>query len=162
MKRLRDHGSEKKYYQSEVGFNFRLEEIQGAVLGVKLKYLNQGIKSRREKVKIYNQLLKDCPVILPFEPKFFKSVYYVYVIRVKKREKLQKYLAEQGIGTMIHYPIPIHLQSAFRFLRYKKGDFPEAEKAAKEILSLPFYPEISINEQEYVAQKIKEFFKNER
>jgi dTDP-4-amino-4,6-dideoxygalactose transaminase len=162
MKRLRDHGSEKKYYHSEVGFNFRLEEIQGAVLGVKLKYLNQGIKSRREKVKIYNQLLKDCPVILPFEPKFFKSVYYVYVIRVKKREKLQKYLAEQGIGTMIHYPIPIHLQSAFRFLRYKKGDFPEAEKAAKEILSLPFYPEISINEQEYVAQKIKEFFKNER
>ncbi len=158
MKRLRDHGSAKKYYHSEVGFNFRMAEIQGAVLGVKLRHLSQWIKSRRNIAKFYNKLFENCSVIIPFELEFVKSSYYVYVIRVKNREKLQKYLTDQGIGTMIHYPVPIHLQKAYKFLRYKKGDFPETEKAAREILSLPLCPEIKSVEQKYVAKKIKEFY----
>ena len=158
MKILRDHGSEKKYYHSEIGFNFRMSGIQGAVLGVKLNYLKEWIISRRNKAKIYNKLFKDCQVSVPFELKSTKSSYYVYVIRVKDRERLQGYLSEQEIGTMIHYPVPIHLQLAFKFLKYKKGDFPEAESAAEEILSLPFFPEIELAEQKYVVQKIKEFY----
>ncbi|MFH1181015.1 MAG: DegT/DnrJ/EryC1/StrS family aminotransferase [bacterium] len=158
MKRLRDHGSAKKYYHSEVGFNFRLEEIQGAILGVKMKYLGQWIKSRQKAARIYDKLLKNSGVATPFAPKGFKGVYYVYVVRAKNRNELQEYLAKSGIGTMIHYPLPIHLQEGYKFLGYKTGDFPEAEKAADEILSLPFYPEIKLSEQKLVAQKIKEFY----
>ncbi len=160
IKKIRDHGSEKKYLHSLVGFNFRLEALQGAILGVKMKYLNQWIKARQRVAKIYHRLLKDLPLVRPFEDKISRSVYYVYVIRTKDREKMQNHLSEQGIGTLIHYPVPVHLQTAFRYLGYKKGDFPAAEKAAQEILSLPFWPEITGAEQKYVAQKIKEFFKN--
>lgn len=159
MKRLRDHGSAKKYYHSEIGFNLRMSGIQGAVLAAKLKYLNQWIRVRREKAKVYNRLLKDIPIILPKETEDSKHVYYVYVVRVKKRDRLQNFLNKAGIGTMIHYPIPVHLQKGYQFLNYKNGDFPEAEKAAKEILSLPFYPEIKTEEQKYVSRKIREFFK---
>jgi dTDP-4-amino-4,6-dideoxygalactose transaminase len=161
MKRIRDHGSDKKYYHSVIGFNFRLEAIQGAILGVKLKYLSQWIRARQKAAKIYDQLLKGLPLVLPFENKFNRDVYYVYVVRSREREKLQEFLKNEGVGTIIHYPIPIHLQEAFRFLGYKKGDFPETEKAAGEILSLPFWPEITLAEQKYVARKIKDFyFKN--
>lgn len=158
MAALRDHGSERKYYHDTVGFNFRLEEIQGAVLGAKLKHLNKWIGARRMAAKNYNKLFRGSSVITPFEPDFSGSVYYVYVVRVKNREKLQEYLENRGIGTMVHYPLPIHLQEGYRFLGYKEGDFPEAERAAREILSLPFYPELKLEEQKYVVKKIKEFF----
>lgn len=149
MKRIRDNGSEKKYYHQEIGFNFRLEELQGAILGVKMKSLNLWIKLRREKAKIYDKLLGNSN-----SP---RGVFYVYVISSKERDKLQEYLAREGVATMIHYPLPVHLQEGYRFLGYEEGDFPEAELASKEILSLPFWPEIKLSQQKYVAQKIKNF-----
>lgn len=157
MKRIRDHGSQVKYVHQDFGLNLRMEEIQGAVLGVKLKYLDQWIKNRREAAKIYNSLLESLSLVVPFEPDFAKSVYYVYVVRVKNRVKLQDYLKKEGIGTMVHYPIPVHLQPAYRYLAKSKGSFPEAEKAAKEILSLPFFPEIEVEEQKHVVKKIEDF-----
>lgn len=149
MKRIRDNGSEKKYYHQEIGFNFRLEELQAAILGIKMKSLIRWIELRRSAAKFYDKLLGNS--------NSGRGVFYVYVIRSKERDELQEYLAKEGIGTMIHYPVPVHLQSGYRFLRYKPGDFPEAERAAKEILSLPFWPEITKVQQKYVAQKIKNF-----
>ena len=159
MKRIRDHGSDKKYEHSEIGFNFRLEAIQGAILGVKIKYLEKWIRERKEKAKVYNNLLKSVRnIALPFELKGGRNVYYVYVVRAKNRDKLQEYLAKEGIFTMIHYPVPVHLQKGYQFLEYEKGDFPEAERASKEILSLPFYPEMKSEEQKLVVKKIKEYY----
>jgi len=162
MKRIRDHGSDKKYHHSILGLNLRMEAIQGAILAVKIKYLSRWIKMRQQAAKNYAKLLKGLPLALPKENKSLKNVYYVYVVKTKQRLRLQEYLAGQGIGTMIHYPLPVHWQKSFKFLGHKKGDLPETEKAAKEILSLPFWPEITLNQQKYVAQKIKEFYrKNE-
>lgn len=158
MKKIRNHGSDKKYEHSEIGLNFRLEALQGAVLGVKLKDLNRQIKQRRAKAKIYNQFFKGLPLVIPFEPNFAKSVYYVYVVRAPKRENLQHYLAKKGISTMIHYPLPVHLQAGYKFLGLKSGDLPETEKSANEILSLPFFPELTLEEQEYIVEKIKYFY----
>jgi len=162
MKRLRDHGSDKKYYHSEIGLNLRMSGIEGAVLGIKLNYLDQWIKERREKAVVYNSLLAGLPITLPQEIKDGRSVYYVYVIRSEKRDELQKYLTEAGVGNMVHYPVPVHLQEAFKYLGVKEGNLPESEKAAKEILSLPFYPELTLEEQKYVSERINEFFNGKK
>jgi len=148
IRRLRNHGSDKKYHHSEIGFNFRMEEIQGAILKIKLKYLDHRIRIRQDKADFYSRLLTN---------DFNGGVYYVYVIRVRNRDKLQKHLLKYGIETMVHYPIPIHLQGGYKFLGYRRGDFPEAEKASKEILSLPLYPELKPTEQEYICAKLNEF-----
>ena len=134
-----------------------MDELQGAVLRVKLKHLREWIELRRKNAELYNDLLKGTEVILPVEPAFAKSVYYLYVVRVKNRDELQKYLSDNEIATGLHYPIPIHLQKSYHFLEYDKGDFPVAERVSKEILSLPMYPELKHHQIRQVASAIREF-----
>src|SRR3989344_1489191 len=155
IKLLRNHGRHTKYEHLIEGYNYRIDALQAAILNVKLKYLNDWIEKRRKIAEKYNSLLKE-HVITPKESG--KHCYYMYVIRVKNREDLQKYLKENGIETGIHYPMPLHLQPAYKNLDYKKGDFPVAEKISEEILSIPLYPEMTQEQVEYVADKIKEFY----
>jgi len=156
---LRNHGRVEKYKHLMEGVNSRLDELQAAILRVKLRYLDKWNKARRQRAKIYDEVFKHLEEVgTPFVPFWATPVFYVYTIRVKEREKLREYLKKKGISTGIYYPIPLHLQPAYKYLNYKKGDFPEAEKAAKEILSLPMYPELSRKEQNFIIQKIKTFF----
>ncbi len=157
LKRLRNHGEDSKYVHSVVGYCDRLHAIQAAILNVKLKKLDEWNQERIENASLYNQLLKETDVIIPHCGSNAKHVYHLYVIRVKNREGLMKFLASEGVYTGIHYPIPIHLQGAYKGLGYKTGDFPIAEKASEEILSLPMYPELSPSQIQYVVEKIIEF-----
>jgi len=160
-KKLRDHGSEKKYYHDLIGHNYRMSEFQAAVLNVKMNYLGEWTEMRRRNAEGYNALLAEIEeVITPSELNGAKHVYHLYVIRAKNRGKLQNYLNENGIGTGLHYPIPLHLTKAYAYLSYKKGDFPVAEKLADEILSLPMYPELTETQIEYICEKIKTFYKS--
>lgn len=155
----RNHGHKSKYEHAVVGYNGRLDEMQAAILRIKLRHLDEYNQKRREKAASYNTFIKDVPVILPVEAKDRKHVYHLYVVRSKERDSLQEYLNKKGIGTGIHYKNPVHLQEAVAGLGYKKGDFPEVEKACDEILSLPIYPELSEESQIYIAEKIREFFR---
>ncbi len=160
-KKLRDHGSGKKYYHDLIGHNYRMSEFQAAVLNVKMKYIGEWTEMRRTNAEKYNVLLGEIEqVITPSELKGVKHVYHLYVVRVKDREKLQNFLKENEIATGLHYPIPLHITQAYAFLGYKKGDFPVAEKLANEILSLPMYPELAKEQIEYVCEKIKAFYKS--
>jgi dTDP-4-amino-4,6-dideoxygalactose transaminase len=165
---IRDHGSVKKYTHVLLGHNYRMESIQGAVLKVKLKYLEKWTEERRRVASRYRELLSDLEEIkLPVEMPYAKHVYHLFVIQVNSkpdkrqevRDKLQRFLNENGIGTGLHYPIPLHLQPCFRELGYKRGDFPVAEQLAESGLSLPIYPELTDEQIEYVAEKIREFFR---
>ncbi len=157
IRMIRDHGQSKKYYHGLVGWNDRMDGIQGAVLKAKLKHLPAWNEARRRNARLYNQLLSGVEgVILPQEAEYAKHIYHVYAIRVAKRDKVMSALAEKGINCGIHYPIPIHLQEAYRSVGWKKGDFPVAEKCADEFLSLPMYPELSAEQIAFVAQQIKE------
>jgi dTDP-4-amino-4,6-dideoxygalactose transaminase len=159
LRMIRDHGSERKYYHELIGHNYRLEGFQGAILDVKLKYLDQWTKTRRVNAGSYRRLLGDCAeVILPEEMPGACHVYHLFVIRTKKRDALQKYLTNHEIYTGIHYPIPCHLQKAYAFLSYGAGDMPKTEEYADDILSLPMSEQLSEPEIGYVCSKIKEFF----
>lgn len=159
VRMLRDHGSEKKYYHEFPGYNARMDGIQGAVLNVKLKYLDQWNKARNKVAGWYDNALKELPLKLPSKvDSDCEQVYHVYVIETDRRNDLQKYLLKIDIPTIIHYPIPVHLQNAFAHLCYKKGDFPITEKLADEILSLPIFPEMTMDQVEYVCGKIRDFF----
>ncbi|MBV9958529.1 MAG: DegT/DnrJ/EryC1/StrS family aminotransferase, partial [Acidobacteria bacterium] len=140
---LRDHGSEKKYHHEIVGYNFRLEGIQGAVLGVKLKHLDGWNALRREHAARYNELLQESGLLLPREMEYARHVYHLFVVQTASRDALQKSLGEAGVQTGIHYPIPIHLQPAYAALGHQLGDFPEAERQAQRVLSLPMFPELT-------------------
>jgi len=158
-KMLRDHGSAKKYHHELIGSNFRLSGLEGAVLGVKIKYLDKWNSQRRENALRYLAELKDVKeVILPLEPEYSRGNYHLFVIRTKKRDALQTFLNEQEIQTGIHYPIPIHRQPAYQFLNLAPGSYPIAEKVADEILSLPMCPELTPEQITFVGNKIKEFF----
>jgi dTDP-4-amino-4,6-dideoxygalactose transaminase len=165
VKMLRDHGAVQKYNHELLGHNYRMEGIQGAVLGVKLKHLDKWTTGRRKVAKKYNELLKDLSAItLPKEMEYAKHVYHLFVIQVneagsKKRDELAIYLNDNGISTGLHYPIPLHLQPCFRDLGYKKGDFPETERLADSGLSLPMFPELSDEQISYVGDKLRSFFK---
>jgi dTDP-4-amino-4,6-dideoxygalactose transaminase len=159
---LRAHGSHPKYYHKLIGGNFRLDAFQAAVVSIKLKYLDQWTKGRQENAENYRALFKHAGledmVELPFE-KEDRHIYNQFVIRVKeKRDDLRGFLNESGIGTEVYYPVPMHLQDCFSDLNYKKGDFPEAERAASHTLALPIYPELSDDQMEYVVEKIKAFY----
>ena len=158
---LRDHGSTRRYYHDEIGFNYRMEGIQGAVLGVKLKYLDQWTRERRRVAKHYSELLADTPLQLPYEADYAESAWHLYVVRHPRRDELKKHLENNQIGCGLHYPLPLHLQKAYAHLRYKDGSFPLAEKAARECLSLPIYPEIAEEQIQRVAEVIREFFRGE-
>lgn len=162
---LRDHGALKKYYHGSFGHNYRMEGIQGAVLGVKLKHLNEWTDARRKVASRYREFLSDLEeIILPAELPYAKHVYHLFVIQVAKgdtkvRDKLVTFLNENEISTGLHYPIPLHLQKCFSELGYKKGDFPVSEKLAENGLSLPMYPELSDSQIEYVCDNIRRFFR---
>lgn len=159
LKMIRDHGQAKKYYHDIEGYNGRLDSIQAGWLTVKLRHLAKWNESRRSLAHRYHELFADAKdtVTVPREAEWTKGVYHLYVVRVQDREALQAYLAEAGIGTGIHYPVPLHLQKAYAHLGYKTGDFPVTEKIATEILSLPIFPQLGPNSQLKVANKVKEF-----
>jgi len=160
---LRVHGSKPKYYHKFVGINSRLDEVQAAVLRIKLKHLKAWENNRMERAKKYGKLFQGAGLLdvvsLPTVRPYNRHVYNQYIIRVKKRDNLREHLAKEGIGTEIYYPVPLHLQQCFKYLGYKKRDFPVSEKAAKETLALPIYPELTPAEQEYVVEKISEFYR---
>jgi dTDP-4-amino-4,6-dideoxygalactose transaminase len=153
---LRDHGQSRKYFHEVEGYNGRLDAIQAGILRIKLRHLTAWNEKRRECALRYHELMGSAgpEIQLPYEPSWAKAVYHLYVVRVQNRDPLQKHLAEAGIGTGIHYPIPLHLQEAYANLGYRKGDFPVAEGAAGDILSLPMYPGLGFDEQSRVAQQV--------
>jgi dTDP-4-amino-4,6-dideoxygalactose transaminase len=159
IKALRNYGSDKKYYNDEIGFNMRLDECQAAFLSIKLQHLSNWTKDRQQIADWYNDNLSGIEnVILPGVAKNATHVYHLFVIRVQRRDELQQYLHQKNIGTLIHYPVPPHLQKAYQHLGYKKGDFPLAEEIANTCLSLPLWPGMTKEQVEYVAACIKEFF----
>ena len=154
---LREHGSTVRYYHDEIGYNYRMEGFQGAVLGVKLPHLPKWTQERQRVAKRYTELLKGTPLQLPHEADFAESVWHLYVIRHPRRDELKKHLEDNGVGCAIHYPIPLHLQKAYAHLGHKKGDFPVTEKATQQCLSLPIYPELTDTQIARVVDVIKKF-----
>lgn len=163
LRAMRNIGQFEKYKHDIFGYNSRLDTIHAAVLSIKLKHLEYWNEKRRKIASFYSKLLLDIPVVLPpkLDNKYLVN-YHLFVIRSKKRDDLLKYLHENGIYAGIHYPIPIHLQPAMKMLGYKKGDFPITEKYAKEILSLPMFPELTSGEVKYICNIIKKFFERQK
>ncbi|HEV8537200.1 MAG TPA: DegT/DnrJ/EryC1/StrS family aminotransferase [Candidatus Limnocylindria bacterium] len=162
LRALREHGQSTRYYHPVVGYNARLDEIQAAVLRIKLRHLERWNARRRELARMYDERLRGTGVIAPeIPPDIRRHVFYTYTVRVPggRRDDLRKYLGERGIGTQIHYPIPIHLQQSAEFLGYRKGDMPVTEKLASEVLSLPMYPELTDEQLERVADAVRSFMK---
>lgn len=160
---LRVHGSFERYYHKWVGLNSRLDGFQGAVLRVKLPHLDSWSDARKANADYYRKLFTDSGltenVLLPFERETVRHIYNQFVIRVpERRDELRKFLTESEIGTDIYYPVSLHLQECFEYLGYKKGDFPESEKASQETLALPIFPELKKEQQEFVVEKIAAFF----
>jgi dTDP-4-amino-4,6-dideoxygalactose transaminase len=161
LRLLRCYGERKKYQHILKGHNSRLDEIQAAVLRVKLKYLDQWNQERRRKAKLYTKMLSPSGVVCPSEKKGIRHVYHLYAIKTRKRDSLQTFLKKMGIETLIHYPIPIPLQKAYRELGYRRRDLPLTNQWCRKILSLPFFPEMKEHEMEKVAEGIRSFLKNE-
>lgn len=167
VKLLRTHGARPKYYHALVGGNFRFDDIQAAVLSVKLPHLNRWHEQRKLNANRYHQLFKSyglseqvqLPVEL-YQHTKYGHIYNQFVIRANDRDLLRQYLANQGVGSETYYPVPFHLQECFRNLGYKDGDFPGAEKAAREVLALPVYPELQPGQQEYVVKCTADFYGN--
>ncbi|HAO79670.1 MAG TPA: erythromycin biosynthesis sensory transduction protein eryC1, partial [Verrucomicrobia subdivision 3 bacterium] len=157
-KSLREHGSSVRYYHDEIGFNYRMEGIQGAVLGVKLPHLKKWTRERQRVARRYAELLADTPLQLPREAGFAESVWHLYVVRHPRRDELKAHLDANGVGCALHYPLPLHLQKCYASLGHKPGDFPVAEKAARECLSLPIYPELTDTQIQRVAEVVRGFF----
>ncbi|MGC1223618.1 MAG: DegT/DnrJ/EryC1/StrS family aminotransferase, partial [Candidatus Sulfotelmatobacter sp.] len=159
MKMLRDHGQARKYYHDVEGYNGRLDSIQAGLLHVKLAHLAKWNAQRRERAAEYKRLLKtiDRALVPPCEPSWSRAVYHLYVVRTADREGLMEHLKQAGIGTGIHYPIPLHLQKAYAAMQYSLGDFPVAEKAAAEIVSLPMFPQLKAEQQSRVLEAILNF-----
>ena len=155
---LREHGSTRRYYHDEIGFNYRMEGIQGAVLRIKLKHLERWTRERRRVAHRYHQLLASTPLQLPQEGEGIESAWHLYVVRHPRRDELKAWLEQNSVGCALHYPLPLHLQKCYANLGYQPGAFPVAEKAARECLSLPIYPELREDQQVRVAEVIGEFF----
>ncbi len=148
----------RKYFHDMEGYNGRLDAIQAGILRRKLKHLLSWNEQRQERAQLYNKLLSEVgdSAILPIAPPWAKAMYHLYVIRVKDRDQLIAMLALDNIGTGIHYPIPLHLQTAYGYLAYKEGDFPVSERLAREVVSLPMYPNLAAEQQHRVVEKIRE------
>ena len=164
MKMLRDHGQATKYYHDVEGYNGRLDSIQAGLLHVKLAHLAKWNAQRRERAAEYKLLLKaaDRSLVPPCEPSWSRAVYHLYVVRTPDREGLMEHLKKAGIGTGIHYPIPLHLQKAYISLNYHRGDFPATEQAAAEIVSLPMYPHLGRAEQQCVVETVLKYLTLDR
>jgi dTDP-4-amino-4,6-dideoxygalactose transaminase len=164
LRLLRVHGASSKYYYQCIGINSRLDALQAAVLLVKFRYLEEWTDKRLKNAAYYDQLFdeirhQDLGIEIPYVQYNNRHIYNQYVIRVPKRDELREFLAREGIGTDVYYPLPLHLQECYQDLGYAKGDFPHAEQAARETLALPIYPELTSEQQEYVVSKIGEFFR---
>jgi len=155
VRMLRDWGQARRYYHDLRGFNNRLEGIQGAILRVKLRHLERWTEMRRAHARLYEELLADAGVRLPAVMPYARHVYHVFAIRVPERDAMVQNLASAGVQTGIHYPIPVHLQPAYRDPRYEDGDFPVAERIARDVLSLPIYPELAPEQIETVADAVR-------
>jgi dTDP-4-amino-4,6-dideoxygalactose transaminase len=174
VRRLRNHGYAEKYYNKEVGGNFRLDAIQAAVLRVKLKYLDEWTAARQRNAERYRTLFRDARIalkpagesetdereglILPTEGPLRRHIYNQFVISARRRDELQDFLKERRIGTEIYYPVPLHLQECFKDWNHQRGDYPQSERAALETLALPIYPELTEEQQQQVVEAIKDFF----
>jgi dTDP-4-amino-4,6-dideoxygalactose transaminase len=171
MRRLRNHGSPRRYVHEEFGWNCRLDAIQAAILRVKLKYVEGWNEARRQRAAEYDQLFaaagltssgeqteSSSPIQLPATSPNAHHVFHQYVVRAYRREELREFLTARKIGTEIYYPIPLHLQPCFVYLGYREGDFPESERAAKEVLALPLFPELTEEEQRWVVKSIADFY----
>jgi dTDP-4-amino-4,6-dideoxygalactose transaminase len=172
VRTLRTHGELAKYRHDLVGVNSRLDEIQAAVLRVKLRHLEDWITARQARAARYDRLFREarlagppdawddgCPVVLPVVAPSCRHIFYVYAVRVPHRDRLRAHLSERGVGTEVYYPLPLHLQPCFAPLGYRKGDFPAAERAAEESLALPMYPELSEAQQAYVVEQVADFYR---
>ena len=163
MRVLRVHGGKPKYFHAEIGGNFRIDELQAAVLNVKLKYLDAWTAGRQRNAARYVELFRGArlegSVGLPAATAGFRHIYNQFVIRVSERDRLRAHLAERGVGTEIYYPVPLHLQACFGYLGGRAGDCPEAERAANETLALPIFPELSADALEYVVDSIRAFYR---
>jgi len=159
VKMLRDHGQARKYYHDMEGYNGRLDAVQCGLLHVKLAHLAKWNTQRQERAREYKRLLAsaNCGITAPYEPSWSKAVYHLYVVRTDDRDALMEHLKSVGIGTGIHYPIPLHLQKAYTSLHYRLGDFPVAEKVAAEIVSLPMFPQLTPEQQQRVVEAIASF-----
>ena len=167
MQRLRNHGSPKRYHHEEFGWNSRLDAIQAAILRVKLPYVEEWNKQRRERAARYDYLLANAGLTSsaghsPIRPlsssPYAHHVYHQYVIRARARDALRNFLSERNIGNEVYYPIPLHLQPSFAYLGYQEGDLPKAERAAREVLAIPMFPELTEEEQSWVVESIAEFY----
>jgi dTDP-4-amino-4,6-dideoxygalactose transaminase len=153
---LRFHGAKPKYFHSFIGYNSRLDTLQAAILSVKLKYLDGWTAKRREHAAVYNSAFKGMDIITPKEENFNYHIYNQYTIAVKKRDSLSAVLKENQIGHEIYYPVPLHLQECYKSLGYKNGDLPVTERKAKDVISLPIYPELTAEEQNFVIETVKQ------
>ncbi|MCA1629195.1 MAG: DegT/DnrJ/EryC1/StrS family aminotransferase [Acidobacteria bacterium] len=164
LRSLRVHGEASKYHHREIGFNSRLDTLQAAVLRVKLPRLDSWSDARSRNAARYRELFADAGLLeeigLPFEREGARHIYNQFVVRVRdgRRDALVEHLRGEGVGTEVYYPVPLHLQECFRYLGYKEGDFPEAERAARETLALPVYPELTEEQQRYVVESVRNFF----
>jgi dTDP-4-amino-4,6-dideoxygalactose transaminase len=178
MRSLRNHGSSRRYVHEELGWNSRLDAIQAAILRVKLKYVEGWNELRRQRAARYDRLFAeaglassqsainhpqstiagDFPIHLPYTAASAHHVFHQYVVRAYRREELREFLTARKIGTEIYYPIPLSLQPCLVYLGYREGDFPEAERAAKEVLALPMFPELTEDEQRWVVESIADFY----
>lgn len=159
IKMLRNYGQRKKYHHEFIGYNSRLDSIQAAVLCVKLKHLDRWNGLRKQHADQYKKLLTSMEIVLPKEAPERTHVYHLFVVRTGTREEFRRYLASKEIADGLHYPVPVHLQKAYRFLGFKQGDFPITEKCADEILSLPMFPELTEEQIKYVTDAIRDYFK---
>jgi dTDP-4-amino-4,6-dideoxygalactose transaminase len=164
LRRLRVHGGATEYQHDEIGFNSRLDTFQAAVLRVKLPHLDAWSDARRERAETYTRLIDDAGLADFVTPPHVNSgarhIFHQYVVRVpaERRDPLLEHLKAGGVGTKVYYPVPLHLQSCFAYLGYRPGDFPESERAARETLALPMFPELTRAQQEYVVETLRRFF----
>jgi dTDP-4-amino-4,6-dideoxygalactose transaminase len=156
MRRLRDHAQSRRYHHEEIGFNYRMDAFQGAILGVKLRYLEEWTKARRNLAARYRDRLQGLPLTLPQEAIDRQSVWHLYVTLVANREEARRGLEARGVQTGLHYPIPLHMQKAYQHLGYHEGDFPITERIARECLSLPMFPEMTFEQQDAVCEALAE------
>ena len=154
---LREHGARPKYYHALVGTNSRLDAIQAAILRVKLRHLDRWSEKRAKNAELYDQLFEGARLTRPYRDARARHIYNQYVIRVRERDLLRQHLADRGIGTEIYYPVPLHLQQCFAPLGYREGDMPQSEAAAREVLALPIYPELTEEQIRYVAACVRDF-----
>jgi dTDP-4-amino-4,6-dideoxygalactose transaminase len=166
MRRLRNHGSPRRYYHEEFGWNCRMDAIQGAVLRVKMRHIEDWNRLRRERAATYDRLFQQSGLLTSGKPPVrmlstsphAHHVYHQYVIRAERRDDLRKFLSERKIATEVYYPVPLHLQNCFVYLGLREGDLPESERAAREVLALPMFPELTESEQQWVVESISEFY----